>query len=153
MRKFYQKRLIWVLPIGLILLGLACNMPGTAAKEAQEQGLRDTQAALSVQQTVMAISQQTDTAKANQPQPEPVQPTQSPPEIAPTYTPYPTFTPDLPTATLEPQATPTPDFAAWLKTANVLVYEDMKGDFSTLPRVDQALDTLGLSNANIMRVG
>ena len=57
MHKSYQKRLIWVLPIGLILLGLACNMPGTAAQEAQEQGLRDTQAALSVQQTVMAISQ------------------------------------------------------------------------------------------------
>lgn len=152
MHKHYQKRLIWVLPIGVILLGLACNMPGTTAQDAQEQGLRDTQAALSVQQTVMAISQQTDTAKADQPLPQPVQPTESPPEIAPTYTPYPTFTPDLPTNTLEPQATPTPDFAAWLKTANVLVYEDMKGDFSTLPRVDQALDTIGLSNANIMRV-
>ena len=141
-----------MIPVGVIVLTLACNMPGTAALNAQESSIRDTQEALAIQQTVMAISKQTEEANANKPVLPPEQPTVSQPEVAPTYTPYPTYTVEIPVATQEPVATATPDFNAWLKTAKVLVYEDMKGDFSTLPRVDQAIDTLGLNKANIVRV-
>jgi hypothetical protein len=141
-----------MIPMGVIVLTLACNMPGTSERVAQENMLRDTQEVLSVQQTVMAIGQLTEAANANKPVLPPEQPTARPPEELPTYTPYPTYTVDIPVPTAEPIATATPDFDAWLKTANVLVYEDMKGDFTTLPRVDPALDTLGLNKANIVRV-
>lgn len=132
----------------LVIISLACNMPGTAEQAAKEKSLLETQSALSVQQTVMALSQATVDAQSL-PAPTDTQPTQA---LLPASTLLPTFTPE-PENTQPPQPTPTPDFEAWMDQAKILVYEDMKGNFAYNPRVEQALDALGLSGANVVRVG
>lgn len=151
MGKMGLKKQIFVVVILLILMSMACNMPGTSEQAAKEKSLLETQAAMSVQQTVMAMSQQTEAAQPQQEQPQ--QPAQEQPQAQPTFTPYPTYTTAPQATAAPPQPTAAPDFDEWKRTANILVYEDMKGNFSFLPRVDQALDALGYSGANVVRVG
>jgi len=56
--------------------------------------------------------------------------------------------------TLAATATPTPvppqeSFEEWLKTASILLYEDMAGDFSTTRYIKAALDGLGLRYTDV----
>ena len=143
----FKGRLFGLLFI-LVIISLACNMPGTTERVMKEKSLQETQSALSVQQTVIAISQETAAVQ----QPEPSDVVEQPQEIQLTDTPFPTVTPQ-PENTQPPQPTPTPDFEDWMDQAKILVYEDMKGNFAFNPRVEQALDALGLSSANVVRVG
>lgn len=143
-------RMLMILVV-ISMVSFACSLPGSTEQMEKEKDLLATQSALSVEQTVMAMKQATDAAQPQQPaQQQPAQ--QDPPAAAPTDPPPPTNTPE-PQPTDAPTATPTPDFEAWKETANILVYEDMKGNFAFLPRVDQALDALGLRGANVVRVG
>ena len=146
-QKTVFKGRLFILLFVLIVISIACNLPGTSEQLVKEKSLQETQSALSVQQTVLAISQETEAA-----QPEPTMQAPQSEVIQPTVTPFPTVTPQ-PENTQAPQPTPTPDFEAWMDQAKILVYEDMKGNFSFLPRVDQALDALGLSSGNVVRVG
>lgn len=135
----------------VIIVSFACSLPVASDNSEQESSLLETQAAISVQQTVLAISEATQNAPT-------AIPTQA--EL-PTYTPYPTYTPQPePTDVVAPTQvvfmdTPVPevDFDTWMQEeANILVYEDMKGDFQYNPRVDQALNALGLSSSRVVRV-
>ena len=58
--------------------------------------------------------------------------------------------------TAEPADTPEPDdqqdladFETWMKTADILLYEDMAGDYSTTRFVMEALDTMGLKYVDV----
>lgn len=144
---------LFVLFIIFILISVACNLPGSTEQDTREKSLSETQSAIALQQTMMAINQETAAAAPQEqvPTPEPVQPQEQP-----TYTPYPTYTPEVIPTSPPPQPTSAPvlDFESWMEDeAKILVYEDMRGNFSFLPRVDQALDALGLNNANVVRVG
>ena len=45
----------------------------------------------------------------------------------------------------EPAPTPEPDVEAFLKSASILLYEDMAGDFETTRYIKETLDSLGLN--------
>lgn len=140
--------------LGLILIiSFSCNMPGTSNAETNQKeiSLLETQSAISVQQTVLAMNEATQ----NAPTAIPTQAEQ------PTYTPYPTYTtlPEATNITISTQVVPTDtpsvvlDFDSWMQEeAKILVYEDMKGNFQYKPRVDQALNALGLNSARVVRV-
>lgn len=125
----------FIVVIGLVML--SCNLMA-----AGNQGVEETQVALSVEQTRFAMEQ----AAADE--------AEQPVEL-PTYTPYPTFTPEV---TEEPREEPTMPFDPpetdqdtvsgtafddWLQTVNILVYEDMWGSDEPLV-VSEALDALRL---------
>jgi hypothetical protein len=42
-----------------------------------------------------------------------------------------------------------PDFDTWMKSANILLYEDMSGDFSVYRFIQGALDSMGLSYTDV----
>ncbi len=135
-----------------LVLG-ACEMPSGG-----DQSLQDTQVALAIQQTGMAM-EQTSAAQASPPTLTPE------PTLQPTYTPYPTYTsqPEQP-ATEEPPAEEPPEeteateepapavsFDVWLEDAQILLYDDMFG-LGEAPIVENAIDGLGLGS-NTKNVG
>ncbi len=107
-----------------------------------------TQIALGVQGTVIAQQAAELTAVAQEGQSQPTD-LQTP---APTLPPPPTNTPpppptetDLPT---DIPPTPTPDFEAWMDSANILLFEDVTAIY--LERyIRQALDTMGLPYVDV----
>jgi len=138
---------------------LACSFPGANAPAA-DTSLEGTRIALSVQATGLA-NQATALAEkvlptATQPPPDP--PTQTP---LPTYTPYPTPTvPPQATATNAPAATavqpspvPTQDVMVKIRSANILVFEDIQGYPDLDMRISKALNGLGLSGGKVVKVG
>ncbi len=146
-----RKRIIFLVFCLVIISSFSCNMPGSSTTSEKEISLLETQSAISVQQTVLAMNEATQNAPT-------VIPTQA---EQPTYTPYPTYTaqPDPTDVVLPTQVIPTEtpaielDFDTWMQEeAKILVYEDMKGNFQYLPRVDQALNALGLSSSRVVRV-
>lgn len=146
----------------LLVIMLACNMPGSASTPAAT--LNETQVALSIQSTMLAEESAQATANAV----VQVLPTQPPapttPPEQPTYTPYPTFTPQ-PAATEPPAPTaadPQPAAAAELtdeqikekiRSANVLVFEDMRGNFDRKPIVHDVINRMRFSGGKVVEVG
>lgn len=141
----------------LMLSSLACSLssltgaetaappPSATPQPAVDLGLAYTQTAMAIQQqqlamqsTALALTQQ---AGALQPQ---QQPTDKPIEL-----PQPTSTPQ-PTATTEPTATP--DVMQQIKDANILVYEDIAGNFDLDRRIKRALNNLNLNGPNVVDV-
>ncbi|MBE0672834.1 MAG: hypothetical protein IH588_19830 [Anaerolineales bacterium] len=126
--------------IMLVLSILACSIPGTNSGDA---GIQQTQVALAVQQTSLAIQQETMAAGGEAP---------TLPPIAATYTPYPTYT-ALP-ASEEVAATPASvDMRQLIKASNILIYEDVAGDASLLPIVDNTINSMGFSGGRIVNAG
>jgi hypothetical protein len=139
--------------------GTGSNLNGTkVALDAQSTQLaqqladisRATQVAFEVQSTVMAqqAAQITELAKAEEVESEventvvlTSQPTEPPP---PTALPLPTETP-LPTP--EPP-TPTPDIDTWMKSSNILLFEDIAGAF-LVRYIKDALDGMGLPYVDV----
>ena len=113
--------------------------------------IQNTRVALAIQQTSLAMAQ-TQNAEAGASQSTPEM------EIQPTYTPYPTYTPqvveevvveeqptvEVPTPTVQTAAIePALSFEDWLAGTNILIYDDMYGEGE--PQVvENALDGLGL---------
>jgi hypothetical protein len=150
-----------ILPILLVfvMVVLACNAPGTPVPlpPTPDQGSAKTQMALDVKATVLAQKEATLAAGGNVQAPtatdKPIPPTDQP-----TYTPYPTYTqPPEATATEKPsdtpEAAPTQDLQARIKSANILVFEDIRGYFDLLPRVQQAMRGMSFSGGQIVEVG
>jgi hypothetical protein len=126
---------------GVILLallsGTACNLPfisnsSSSNLQGTQESLNATSMAIGVQQTVIAM-QQASASQITQALPTVQASTAEPPTVAP-----PTVAP--PTATSTPQ-----DVNSFLKTAKVLIYEDVAGT-SLLPDVKRAADALGMKN-------
>ncbi len=139
--------------IGLVItsLMLACTLPLNlgASSGGNDNGLQETEQALSVRATVLAAQQATIEAREKEQAVIVQEPT-----VTNTPVPPPTDTPiPLPTETQAPQptatdlpATPTADIEAKLKNAKILVYED------TQPIgfwIRQALDSAGYKYTHV----
>ncbi len=120
----------------LVLTALACSIPGTSG---DDTGVVETQVAMGIQQTSVAIQQMTLAA--------PILP---PPEA--TYTPYPTYTVAPAEAVAAPTSTPV-DMGARIKASNILIYEDIVGDPSLLPIVSNTINYMNFSGGKVVNAG
>ena len=124
----------------LVLAALACSLPGGADNA---PGLSETQVALAVQQTSLAVQQMTMNAPTLPP----------PPEI---YTPYPTYTPPVPAqqdTQPAPSADTSVDIQERIKASNILIYEDIAGDFELVPIVNETINMMNFSGGRIINTG
>ncbi len=134
-----KSKLVSAILLLALLSGAACNLtisPGSGSTNLQgtQDALNATAMAIGVQQTVIALQQSSGTQAQLQ------QPTLTDtPTITLTSTVTQTTAPLL-TATSTPQ-----DVYSFLKTAKVLIYEDVAGS-SLLPLVKNSADALGLTN-------
>ncbi len=148
-----------VLPVIAVftLVVLACNAPGSqpaapAVIPTVDQSGQQTQMALDLKATLLAVQASTLEAQENQARDDEPDATQPAAQDLPTYTPYPTYT-QPPEDTPEPEATPTQDMQARIKAANVLVFEDVRGYYSLNPLVSQAVKNMNFSGGKVVNVG
>lgn len=131
----------WVTSIAMLVLAiLACSIPGVSGVDS---GIPQTQVALAIQQTSLAIQQETLAAGGAAP---------TLPLLAPTYTPYPTYTFVL----VSPEVTATPppvDMDGLIKASNILIYEDIVGYPSLLPIVNSTVNSMSLSGGKVVNTG
>jgi hypothetical protein len=128
---------------------LACSMPGSQA----QNGIKQTQEGLIAQQTaiqqtlqaVPTVGEVKTEPTATEEQPTIPVPTATE-EVQPTQTP--TNEP-----TTAPTSAPTQDIQARIKSARILVYEDIRGNPELPPRIEKALNGLGLKGSNVVKVG
>ena len=107
------------------------------AEQAEDPSLQKTEVAAAVQATVAAA------------QPTPVPTTADPPPEA-TATTAPTAPPDPPpTQGDSGQPAPGEDFETWMDSANILLYEDIAGVYTTTRFVKEALNTMGLDHVDV----
>ncbi len=155
------KRISLVMLVFAIVI-LSCSLPVFGANNNNNNvDLEGTQAALSIKATRLANMEATQLAENQQAAVKPSS-TNPPPAAAPTYTPYPTYTvppvlaPTL-TNTIQVAPQPTQDtgqaIQAKIKSANILVYEDVRGYPALLPRVQQAISSMDFSGGQIVEVG
>ena len=125
MKRYTWKIMVIIMVLTLIVGVSGCNLPGMTTSD---PGLEATRIALGIESTMLVMQQQTLEAQLNVP------------TDIPTYTPYPTYTPEpqqqAPTVsppTAEPvqeqaQPTATVDMSDRIRSANILIYEDLRGD-------------------------
>jgi hypothetical protein len=136
-----------------LLLVLACNLPAPNAQTAVPNNAEKT---LAFKGTSLAKREKTLNAKQSLPTATQTAAPAATYTALPTYTAYPTFTaapqidPVLPQPT---QTTPVQDMDALIKSANILVFEDIRGYPSLLPWVHQAIIGMNLSGGKIVEVG
>lgn len=154
---------VFMLGVILTLVLSACQMP------TQDSSLEETAIALAIQATINAkeqsdqapseeeestsdeSSQQTAVAQSVQATMDASQPTATTePQPQPTATtePQPTDEPP-PTQTTSPQAPPDAGFDEWMKSASILVYEDMAGVYTISRYVEEALNRMGLDYVDV----
>ncbi len=150
MRKTVVRSLFIFLVTSLIMSMVGCNFPGMTASD---PSLEETQIAVGIQSTMLVMQQETLQAEQNAP------------TAVPTYTPYPTYTPEAPTLTpvvetvivqatdVPVENTPTVDMADRIKAANILVYEDIRGYTALLPYVHEVINRMGFSGGKVVEVG
>lgn len=155
----------------VLAVGLACNTPrsnDSASRTQTAMNMQATQAAL--QQTQAAQSQ----AQAQQQEPDyqattnaqatqmalnvqaTVNAQQATQAAQATATPQPTDTqsapptesPQAPAPTQQPSG-PDEDFETWMRSASILLFEDMAGDFNVPRLINQALDRMSLSYVDV----
>ena len=140
--------------LAIIFVMLACSFPGENAPATN--GIEETRIALSVQATGLAnqATAMAEKAQVTATQLPPAPPTQTP---LPTYTLYPTQASqatDAPAATAQPPSpTATQDVMAPIRTAKILVFEDIQGYPALDTRINMALNGLGLTGGNVVKVG
>jgi hypothetical protein len=111
---------------------------------------------LSAKETALVSREETLNAKQSQPTATDTVAPAATYTALPTYTAYPTFTVAPQEVTTQPQPTqqsPTQDVAAMIKSAKILVFEDIRGYPALLPRVHQAIIGMNLSGGKIVEVG
>ncbi len=138
-----MKKMRWVTSIiMLVLAALACSIPGASGGDA---GLQQTQVALAIQQTSLAMQQEALAAGGA------ASPTLPP--LAATYTPYPTYT-AAPAGGDIAVVPPAPvDMRELIKASNILVYEDIVGYPSLVPMVDSTINSMNFSGGRIVNAG
>ncbi len=142
-----------LLCISLLALGVLLTSCDMLTSGSGSQELENTRVALAIQQTSMSMDQ-TRLAQA-----EPVLVATEPP-LQPTYTAYPTYTQAVvvepppaqepttvvvepPAPTLPPTPEPVETYEQWLKSVNILLYDDMF-PFGEARVIQNAVDGLGL---------
>lgn len=136
-----MKRSRWFTAIlTLASAALACSFPGEGENTS---AIQETQIALGIQQTSIAMQQATLSA-----------PTVPPP--AATYTPYPTYTAEVSAATEEVATTSAPpveDMQDRIKKSNILIYEDIVGYPALVPIVDSTVKSMSFSGGRVINTG
>jgi hypothetical protein len=136
-----------------MLVVLACNLP---APNSQVAVPNNTEKTLVAKGTALAKREKTLNAKQSLPTATHTVAPAATYTALPTYTAYPTFTvapqidPVLPQPT---QTTQVQDIDAMIKSANILVFEDIRGYPALLPWVHQAIIGMNLSGGKIVEVG
>ncbi len=157
----------------VLLIGLACNTPTNESSNQTQVALNVQATQLSQSKTQTAAAEgETEVkepeGKPEEPDNQAAQDAQTATQMAidvqatvnaqqltqaaeASPTPTPTDTPEPPAEPAEdqdsPQTQPTfneADFETWMKSASILLYEDMAGDFSVTRYIKQALDAMGL---------
>jgi len=134
-----------------------CNLvPISESESLRRTEIRATELEVNVKQTLLAQQQidrsqeQTAQAKLLATQELNPQPILTTPPPAPTE-PSPAATPEQPATQTQPPAPPTAepfnedDFQKWMKTAKILLYEDMTARLDTIRYIKSTLDQMGLS--------
>jgi hypothetical protein len=144
----------------LVIVSLACSLP--TSQPQTPPGLAETSIALGVQQTSIASDKATLAARnaataTDEPSKTPVPPTDEPPSPSdtpqpPTATAKPTQAQATNTATVAPSATAV-DIEAKIRSANILVYEDMMGSTVRKPLVHEAISEMNFSGGRVIEVG
>lgn len=160
--------------IFVLALGLACNTPSAGDSNATQialnvqatrlaEGQTQTIQAEEIEKTAKALAQQEKKATEDaQAATQVVLDAQATINAKPSDTPIPSNTP-LPTNTPQPTNTVDPqassgaqapsggqttinqaDFDTWMRSASILLFEDMTGDFTVTRYIQQALDGMGL---------
>ena len=147
-----------------LLLILSLSLLAGCGSPSSDSSLEETIMALAVDATVNAMDQENNSESQNQPEVDPnahltqvaeaVQATLD--AVQPTSEPQPTLTPEAETAPVlsppEGQATEevsVEDFNAWMKSAKILLYEDIAGVYTTTRYVQDALDAMGLDYVDV----
>lgn len=128
-----RSRFVWA-GVLFVAAALACNIPGGSQPDA-DGSLQATQMALGVQQTSMAIQQ----ATMNAPQPAPS--LQPPPVVVTTE------------SVAATEAPPEVDMSQRIKASNILIYEDIVGDPSYVPIVNNTVSGMNFSGGKVINVG
>jgi hypothetical protein len=144
-----------LLIIILILITLSCAMPSF---DAQPAGLQDTQIALGVQQTSLALQQATVNAGQSQSEAAAAESIHTP---LPTFTLLPAVTettaPPSPTVTDTQSNISAPPISIedQIRTANVLIFEDIWGDpvLAGDKRVSDAIERIGFEGGKVINTG
>ena len=155
-----NRHILSVILIAILGIMLACNMPGETSS--QSPALDETQVAIGIQSTMLAAEMAQATANAV----VEVLPTQPPaptiPPEQPTYTPYPTYTPPAIATEVAPvieNPQPAADglteeqIEQMIRSANVLVFEDMRGNFDRKPIVHEVINRMRFSGGKVVEVG
>jgi hypothetical protein len=160
-----NKRLL--IPLFAVLFAIsmvACDVlkgQNGVPKAAADPSTQETLVALSVIQTQLAAP--SPTAAPPTAVPIAAVPTTAPTETLPptltttplptptqTFTPVPTDTPTaIPTATQTATNTPVPGIADRIKSANILIYEDL-GNANLVPRISKGIELLNLSGGQVV---
>jgi hypothetical protein len=153
MKKLTPRHSVFIVFICLILV-LSCNLP---APQAQPTVANNTEKTLSAKATTLAKREKTLNAKLSAPTATDTAAPAATYTSQPTYTAYPTYTTapqDPPTTQPQPtQTTAVQDMDALVKSANILVFEDIRGYPALLPRVHQAIIGMNLSGGKVVEVG
>jgi type II secretory pathway pseudopilin PulG len=131
MFSFLEKKSSILLLLLALIFMIACSLGGTTTQPSFDA----TKAALELEATAMVL-QLTQSAMSNQP------------AAAPTLPPVaPTVAPQQPQPTVAPVNTVStmPDFDTWMKSASILVFEDISADFNVYRYVPIALSGMGLN--------
>ncbi|MDP1544415.1 MAG: hypothetical protein Q8L87_00220 [Anaerolineales bacterium] len=124
----------------LVFAAFACSLPGVTGSGAD---IEETRVALAVQQTSLAIQQETLAAGVAPAQPSPLE----------TYTPYPTYTQGSPPEALTVPTTTPESMSKRIKASNILIFEDIAGDFTLLPVVENTINAMNFSGGRVINVG
>ncbi|MCE1252138.1 MAG: hypothetical protein LWX83_01175 [Anaerolineae bacterium] len=149
-----NKRIIYPLFSLLISLSLAaCSALTSQNSAVTDKSIEETTAAIQAWQTQEAMPSPSPLPPTELPTDTPqatVEPSPTASPLPPTTTSEPTLTPSLtPTNTTTPTNTPVPGLAERIRSANILIYEDM-GENNLVPRIDRGLDLLNLSGGRVV---
>ena len=147
-----------------LLLILSLSLLAGCGSPSSDSSLEETIMALAVDATVNAMDQGNNSESQNQPEVDPnaqltqvaeaVQATMD--AAQPTSEPQPTLTPEAETAPVlsppagqETEEVSVEDFTSWMKSANILLYEDFAGVYTSTRYVQDALDAMGLDYVDV----
>lgn len=161
---FTQRPLLPLVLVLILAAGLtACQLPSS------DPGLEETTMALAIEVTLNAMESEQDQSSQTEEEPQ-ADPNLQLTEVAaavqatldaaqPAPQPTATANPEpLPTSTSQPTTAPLPEptnppqseaFENWLESANILLYEDIAGLYTTTRYVKEALDTMGLDYVDV----
>jgi len=158
MKSTFKPRTFAIL-ILIVLFTISCDL--ISGSSTDTQALEQTQIALGVEQTSLALQHEKATLDAQAQVQEPGEESQPANEVPPTYTPLPTYTPyptdspEQPTAEPPPTEAPEMSMEERIRASNVLIYEDIWDEYALSGdrRVTNAVNAVGFSGGRVINVG